>query len=93
MDFSNKPEVLFAAPAKNSVFKPGDEVQVYAVLVDPVLDIMISGLNDMRQKIKEEIDMGDGKKEMREKNKSLDPTVTIADSSGKIVSEGTMPFG
>ena len=93
LDFSNKPEVLFAAPAKNSVFKPGDEVQVYAVLVDPVLDIMISNLDDTRQKIKEEIDMGGGKKETREKNKSLDPTVTIADSAGKIVAEGPMPFG
>jgi hypothetical protein len=93
LDFSNKPEVLFAGPAKDSVFKPGDEVQVYAVLIDPALDIMIRGINDTRQKVKEEIDVGDGKKETREKIKSLDPMVTITDSAGKIVAEGPMPFG
>ncbi len=93
LDFSNKPEIMFASPAKNSVFKPGGEVQVYAVLIDPVLDIMIRHLDDTRQKIKEEIDVGEGKKETREKTKSLDPTVTIADSSGKIVAQGMMPFG
>ena len=95
LDFSNKPEVLFAGPAKDSVFKPGDEVQVYAVLVDPVLDIMIRGVNDNRQKAILEIDFGDGEKETREtdNSKSLDPVVTIIDSSGKTVAEGTMPFG
>ncbi len=93
LDFSNKPEVLFAGPAKDSVFKPGDEVKVYAVLIDPALDIMIRRLDDTRQKVKDEIDLGDGKKETREKNKSLDPVVTIADSGGKTVAEGPMPFG
>jgi hypothetical protein len=93
LDFSNKPEVLFAGPAKDSVFKPGDEVQVYAVLIDPALNIMIRGINDTRQKVKEEIDIGNGKKETREKSKSLDPLVTITDSSGKTVAEGPMPFG
>ncbi|MGA2797355.1 MAG: hypothetical protein ABSE63_07255 [Thermoguttaceae bacterium] len=93
LDFSNQPEVMFAGPAKDSVFKPGDEVQVYAVLVDPALDIMIRRLDDTRQKVKEEIELGNGKKEMREKNKSLDPMVTITDSSGKTVAEGPMPFG
>ena len=95
LDFSNKPEVLFAGPAKDSVFKPGDEVNVYAVLIDPVLDIMIRGINDTRQKAIEEIDRGDGKKETIEtdNNKSLDPIVTITDPSGKTVAEGPMPFG
>jgi hypothetical protein len=95
LDFSNKPEILFAGPAKDSVFKPGDEVNVYAVLIDPVLDIMIRSINDTRQKAVEEIDLGDGKKETRvtDKNKSLDPVVTITDSSGKTVAEGPMPFG
>ena len=93
LDFSNKPEVMFAGPAKDSVFKPGDQVEVYAVLIDPALDIMIRGINDTRQKIKEEIDLGDGKKEIREKDKSLDPVVIITDSSGKTVAEGPMPFG
>jgi hypothetical protein len=54
---------------------------------------MIRRLDDTRQKVKEEIELGNGKKEMREKNKSLDPMVTITDSSGKTVAEGPMPFG
>jgi hypothetical protein len=73
LDLSNKPEILFAYPAKDSVFKPGEEVSVFAVLIDPVLDVMIRGL--------------------WEKDKSLDPMVTITDSSGKTVAEGTTPFG
>jgi hypothetical protein len=40
LDFSNKPEVLFASPAKAQRLKPGDNLEVKAVLVDPVLDIM-----------------------------------------------------
>ena len=70
---SNKPEILFAYPAKDSVFKPGEEVSVFAVLIDPVFDVMIRGL--------------------WEKDKSLDPMVTITDSGGKTVAEGAMPFG
>ena len=93
LDFSNKPEVMFASPVKDSVVKPGDEVVVNAVLIDPALDIMIRRLDDTRQKVKEEIDMGNGTKETREKSKSLDPVVTIIDSSGKTVAEGPMPFG
>jgi hypothetical protein len=96
LDFSNKPEVMFASPAKQSVFKPGSTVEVNAVLIDAVLDIMIRGLIDTRQKVKEVIDQGDPgleRKVTREKDKSLDPVVTIADSSGKTVAEGTMPFG
>ncbi|MGE5610581.1 MAG: hypothetical protein ACM359_15130 [Bacillota bacterium] len=46
LDFSNKPNVLFASPARNQTFKPGDEVNMAAVLVDPVLDIMIRRLDD-----------------------------------------------
>ncbi len=73
LDLANKPEIYFAAPEKDAVYKPGEDVGVIAILTDPVLDIMIRGLD--------------------EKGKSLDPTVTIADSSGKIVAQGTMPFG
>jgi hypothetical protein len=93
LDFANQPEVMFASPAKDQVFKPGEEISVNAVLIDPVLDIMIRRLDDTREKIKEEIDLGNGKKETREQNKSLDPIVTITDSSGKTVAEGPMPFG
>ncbi len=60
LDFSNKPEVLFASPAKDKTFKPGEEISVKAVLVDPVLDIMIRRLNDTTRKKKETIKYGDG---------------------------------
>jgi hypothetical protein len=93
LDFSNKPEVLFASPGKGQTFKPDDEIQVKAVLVDPVLNIMIRGLNDTRQKQKETIELGVGRKETSERPLSLDPIVTITDAAGKIVSEGKMPFG
>ena len=41
LDFSNKPDVMFASPARDQRFKPGDSVEVKAVLVDPKLDFMI----------------------------------------------------
>jgi len=44
LDFSGKAEVLFAQPARGTRVKPGDELTVNAVLVDPKFDIMIRGL-------------------------------------------------
>ncbi|MBN1806054.1 MAG: hypothetical protein JW837_12460 [Sedimentisphaerales bacterium] len=44
LNFSNKPDVIFASPAKDLRLKPGDKLDVQAVLVDPKLDIMIRGL-------------------------------------------------
>ena len=41
LDFSNKPDVIFASPAADHHVRPGDQLVVKAVLVDPVLDIMI----------------------------------------------------
>jgi hypothetical protein len=46
LDFSTKPEVFFVSPAKEQISKPGDKIEVKAVLVDPVLDIMIRRLYD-----------------------------------------------
>jgi hypothetical protein len=51
-DFSNKPEVLFASPAKDHRVKLGDELLVKAVLIDPNLNIMIRGLDDTTRKHK-----------------------------------------
>jgi hypothetical protein len=93
LDFSNKPEVLFASPAKGKSFKPGEEVSVKAVLIDPQLDIMIRRLSDSRHKEKKMIDLGEGKSTSYEQELSLDPTVTITDSAGKTIAEGPMPFG
>jgi hypothetical protein len=44
LDFSNKPDVIFASPAADHRLKPGEKVDVKAVLVDPELNIMIRGL-------------------------------------------------
>jgi hypothetical protein len=44
LNFSNKPDVIFASPAADLRLKPGDNLDVKAVLVDPELDIMIRGL-------------------------------------------------
>jgi hypothetical protein len=91
-DFSNKPEVMFASPAKDQTFKPGDEVRVAGVLTDPVLDIMIRNLDDAKATRKQTIKVGD-REQTVERSVSLDPTVTITDPSGKKVAEGVMPFG
>jgi hypothetical protein len=93
LDFSNAPDVMFASPAKDQTFAPGDNISVKAVLIDPQLGVMIRNLDDTREKVKKETDLGDGKTESYEREKSLDPVVTIVDSEGKTVSEGPMPFG
>jgi hypothetical protein len=41
LDFSNKPDVIFTSPAADHHVKPGDQLNVRAILVDPELDIMI----------------------------------------------------
>jgi hypothetical protein len=93
LDFSNQPAVMFASPAKHQIFKPGDEIEVAAVLVDPVLDIMIRSMYDTSRKQKETYKLPDGKEHSVERPLSLDPIVTITNSSGKKVAEGKMPFG
>lgn len=44
LNFSNKPDVIFASPAADLRLKPGEKLDVKAVLVDPELNIMIRGL-------------------------------------------------
>jgi len=44
LNFSNKPDVIFASPAADLCLKPGDNLDVKAVLVDAELDIMIRDL-------------------------------------------------
>lgn len=77
-DFSNKPEVIFASPAKDHRVKLGRELKVEAVLIDPELDIMIRRLYDTGQKLR---------------RVSLDPKVVITRADGEKVAEGVMPFG
>jgi hypothetical protein len=126
LDFSNKPDVMFASPAKDQTFKPGDEISVAAVLIDPVLDVMIRRLGrtkpepppeaatetskadtadkDANRQNKSFLDAiveaiwGEKSKQLSatptpRKSESLDPIVTITDSSGKEVARGKLPFG
>jgi hypothetical protein len=90
LDFSNKPDVMFASPGPNQRLKRGDTLQVKAVLVDPKLDIMIRGLEDTKRK---QTKAADGKPLGYERNLSLDPTVIITRINGEKVAEGVMPFG
>lgn len=93
LNFSAKPAVMFASPAKDQTFRPGDEINVMAVLTDPTLGIMIRGLNDTTRKQKETLPSSDGSEMTMERDLSLDPVVTITDASGHTVSKGKMPFG
>jgi len=90
LDFSNKPDVMFASPAKDQRVKLGDSLEVKAVLVDPRLDMMIRDLDDTTRKQTKD---ADGKALPYERNLSLDPQVVITRANGEKVAEGVMPFG
>ncbi len=92
-DFSNKPAVMFASPARDHRIKVGEELSVMAVLIDPALDFMIRGLSDTRRKQQRESTGPDGTKHSYTQDLSLDPKVTIARANGEMVAEGVMPFG
>ncbi len=49
LDFSGKPQVLFALPARNQRVRLGAELSVKGVLIDPVLDIMFRYVRQDRQ--------------------------------------------
>lgn len=93
MDFSNPPEVLFASPRQSERFKPGDEILVKAVLIDPQWDTMIRGLTDTTRKQDKEFKTPDGTTHTYKQDLSLDPTVTITRANGQQVAEGLLPFG
>jgi hypothetical protein len=88
LDFSNKPEVLFIGPRRDQRFKTDEEVNVMAVLIDPVLDIMVRRLRKTTDAY-----YGDGKKRRDQNLTSLDPKVVITRADGEKVAEGAMPFG
>lgn len=95
LDFSNKPVVVFDQPAKGkTTFSRGAEIKFAAVLVDPILDVMIRGLDDTSVKVDREYKDSSGKVIQTAKvDKSLDPKVVITRSDGEVVAEGVMPFG
>jgi hypothetical protein len=81
---------MFASPAKDQDFRRGDEIEVKAVLIDPVLDMMVRNLDDTTHKVKKQFS---GSNETYERDASLDPTVTVTNSKGREVATGVMPFG
>ena len=90
LDFSNKPEVMFACPTNGQRVKAGEALTLKAVLADAKLDIMIRGLDDTSRKATKG---PDGKDLGYERNVSLDPKVRITRANGDLVAEGVMPFG
>ena len=93
LDFSNEPTVLFASPAKDLRVKRGAEFTAKAVLIDPVLDVMVRGLDDTNQKQTKERTGSNGVTYSYTESLSLDPKVVISRADGEVVAEGVMPFG
>ena len=93
LGFGGKPVVIFTAPTQGQVFKPGDTVKLRARMIDPKLNLLIRGLSDTTQKVSERTYRISGQTVTVPRYASLAPTVTITNSSGEQVAEGTMPFG
>ena len=81
LEFSGKPDVKFLDPAKDRTFKPGQTVRIAAMLNEPWQGVQITGLWDTT------------KSKGPSGGARLDPNIAIRDSTGKVVTEGKMPFG
>lgn len=92
LDFINKPEIMFVLPARDQKFKRGDEVEVKALLTDPVLDVMIRRLSDTGRMEKITQTRPSGRSSTYERPKLLEPDVIITNSAGKEVSRDVLPF-
>ncbi|MBC8870926.1 MAG: hypothetical protein H8E44_15995 [Planctomycetes bacterium] len=94
LDFANQPTVAFTGPTKGHVYRPGDKVSIKALMLEPELGMMIRGLYDLKNKTGTRSATDEqGKSVSVPRYASLHPTVSITDSSGKEVANGTMPFG
>ncbi|MBA7674804.1 hypothetical protein ES703_83029 [subsurface metagenome] len=93
LDFSNKPEIMFASPSKGHRVKLGGQLRVEAHLIDPKLDIIIRRLEDITRKQKIEYVTSKGQKRTSKQVMSLEPKVLITHANGEKVAEGAMPFG
>ncbi len=89
LDFSAEPQVVFRNPASKQRFKLGEQLKAEAVVRDPMLDALITGLEDTTKK-RQTVQTSGGPYDLYE---SLDPTVRIVNSAGECVAEGPMPFG
>jgi hypothetical protein len=94
MDFSHEPQVLFLSPVMNRTYRPGQKIQLTAVLLDPGLDLMVRDLEDTGRQVGGRTVRNElGKRVTVPRYASLDPTVSIRDSSGREIVKGKMPFG
>jgi hypothetical protein len=74
LDFSNKPEVMFASPSMNQRIKAGVILEIRAYLHDPVTDIIVLELRYSSFC----------------HNKRLDPKIIITRQNGEVISKGSM---
>ncbi len=81
LDFSNEPEVIFTTVKQGMEVRPGQELEINAVLADPRLNIIVRGISEIRP----------GNPPAR--GKSLEPKMVITRRDGEVVAEGVMPFG
>lgn len=93
LEFTGKPEVVFSAPTKDKSFRPGDKVAIRAMLTEPWQNFQITGLWDLTRKEKEITYRREGGDIVVPQYARLDPSIAIKNAAGKIVAEGTMPFG
>lgn len=88
LDFASKPDVMFTSPAKDHRIRPGEELRVETVLIDPELDLMIRDLDEIVRPRS-----ANGKEGNIGKCVSLDPKVIITRTNSEKLAEGVMPFG
>lgn len=93
LEFSGKAEVVFANPPRDKAFRPGDKVDIRAMLTEPWQNLQITGLYDMTRKERETKYQIEGREVVVPQYARLDPTIAIKNAAGKTVAEGTMPFG
>jgi hypothetical protein len=93
LTLSERPEVVFSSPGQDEKVRPGQEVKVAAVMRDPGLDVIVRYLEDMARKDGEPLRVPNGGGRWFQKYTALQPTVQVRDSSGRVVAQGTMPFG
>ncbi len=89
LDLTDKPQIVLERPLTTDRIAVGQEVTISARIHDPVRDLLLVGLEDTQRM--ETIQRGQDQPYQR--NVTLDPQIVITDSSGKVVTQGKMPFG
>jgi hypothetical protein len=93
LEFTGKPEVVFSNPTKEQSFRLGDKVAIRAMLTEPWQNFQITGLWDLTRKERDITYRREGGDIVVPQYARLDPTIAIKNAAGRVVAEGTMPFG